>query len=267
MKLGKTKQLVSVMMCVLAVSAAAPAMPAYAGNRSHMTGSRYKEERRMREAAKQVQNAFDKKDFDKLDSLCAYPVAISFTDGTLAEVKNKAELTALGNDLVFSQAMRDSIASTNVAKLESVGGAGAQMGDDFGLALYKINGKWKVNNIYLASASGNSAESVDIGSLPEMAEQIQKTCSYRSLDTLKMMCNYPLVLTYENGTSVEIQTPQQLAALGEERVFTDKLLTAIDQTDVGKLQEVGDAGVQMGGDSGLNLYKFNGYWKINQIYQ
>jgi len=36
---------------------------------------------------------------------------------------------------------------------------------------------------------------------------------------------------------------------------------------VDKLTNVGDAGVQMGGDSGLSMYRFNGVWKINNIYQ
>lgn len=50
-------------------------------------------------------------------------------------------------------------------------------------------------------------------------------------------------------------------------MFTEKLSKEIDNTDITRLEEVGSAGVMMGGDSGLNMYKFNGYWKINQIYQ
>lgn len=103
--------------------------------------------------------------------------------------------------------------------------------------------------------------------LAQMAEWIQKSFSYRDLDTLSRMCNYPMVMSFADGTNLDIQTPAQLVALGEDRVFTEKLLNAIDQTDVSRLQAVGNAGAQMGGDSGLNLYKFNGYWKINQIYQ
>ena len=103
--------------------------------------------------------------------------------------------------------------------------------------------------------------------LAEMAQQIQKTCSYGDLDTLARMCNYPMTLSFADGTNKDISTQQQLIQLGEKKVLTEKLLKAIDQVDVSKLQEVGDAGVMMGGDSGINLRKINGYWKINQIYQ
>ena len=40
----------------------------------------------------------------------------------------------------------------------------------------------------------------------------------------------------------------------------------IEQDTIRLLREC-DAGVQMGGDSGLSMYRFNGVWKINNIYQ
>lgn len=267
MRLKTAKTAAAMMMCALTITSIVPAIPAYAKSRTYVSSSHSSDENRMREAAGAVQKAFDKQDLNKLAGLCAYPLSVSFSDGTLLTIKNQSEFKALGQDTIFSRKMRDAIASANVAKLTDGGQAGVQMGGDNGLALYKVHGKWKVNNIYLDSAQGGSGEAVNITSLPEMAQQIQKTFSYQDLDTLSRMCNYPLVLTHENGKSADIKTPQQLIALGAKKVFTDKLLKAIDKVDVNKLKEVGDSGVQMGGDSGLNMYQFNGYWKINQIYQ
>ena len=84
---------------------------------------------------------------------------------------------------------------------------------------------------------------------------------------MSKMCNYPIIITNSNGKMTEIKSAEQLIALGEDKVFTEKLSKEIDNTDITRLEEVGSAGVMMGGDSGLNMYKFNGYWKINQIYQ
>lgn len=279
MRLNMTKRHTVIMLCALAMATTVPAIPAFANGNIPVKGqaiakgtaygarSQSSDESKMRDAAAHVQEAFDKQDLNKLAGLCTYPLTVSYKNGDLVEVKNKQGFLALGSEIIFSRAMRNAVASTNVAKLVSVGKAGAQIGDDCGLSLYKVGGKWKAGYFYLDAAGSSDQQAVDISSLSEMAEQIQKTFSYKSLDTLAMMCNYPMVMTYANGTSQEIQTPDQLKALGEDKVFTDKLSKAIDKAEVSKLKEVGNAGVQMGGDSGLNMYRFNGYWKINQIYQ
>lgn len=267
MRLKITKKTTAVMMCALAICSLAPAMPVYAQSRTHVSSRYSNDQDKMRAVAAQVQAAYERQDLDKLADLCSYPLAVVYGDGTLLNINGKADFKALGAAVIFSQKMRDSITSTNVAKLENGDMAGVQMGGDNGLSLFKIKGKWQVNSFYLDTAKGGYVEAVNISSLPEMAQQIQKIFSYQDLDTLSRMCNYPVAITSENNTTVEINTPAQLIAMGEKKVFTDKVSKAIDQVDVNKLQEVGDAGVQMGGDSGLNMYKFNGYWKINQIYQ
>lgn len=143
-----TKRFTAVMMCALAVSSAVPAVPTYARNRTYASGSHSSNEKRMRDVAEQVQKAFDKQDLDKLADLCSYPVVISFAGGTGMEVQNKQEFIALGQGTIFTQAMRDAIASVNVARLQDGDHAGAQMGGDSGLNLYKFNGYWKINQIY-----------------------------------------------------------------------------------------------------------------------
>ena len=99
----------------------------------------------MRKAAEQVQKAFEKKDLNKLADLCSYPVVVSFKSGELAELKSKEEFMALGSQTIFTQKMTDAIASTNVAKLTDGEQAGTMMGGDYGLTLYKVKGKWKIN--------------------------------------------------------------------------------------------------------------------------
>ena len=265
-----TKRNAAIMMCALALASAVPATPVYARNRQTNrveARSNSSDTQKMRNTAAEVQKAYDKMDLEKLSKLCNYPVIVSFADGNLSEIKNKSDFLALGSQTFFTQEMMDAIASTNVAKLTGSSSAGAQMGGDYGLALFKIKGKWKINNFYLDAGANPDAQAVNISSLPEMAEQIQKTCSYGSLDTLSRMCNYPMTISFADGTNKDIRTPQQLIAVGEKKIFTEKLLKEIDQVDVYKLQEVGDAGVMMGNDIGINLRNVNGYWKINQIFQ
>ncbi len=139
------------------------------------------------------------------------------------------------------------------------------MGGDNGLNLYKFKKKWKVNSIYLDTAAGD-------GLAIKRHKGRQQSRSRRHFhtriwDTMAKLCNYPLTIVQENGNLKEIRNPQELVAMGEDKLFTEKLRDAIDRTDVDKLTNVGDAGVQMGGDSGLSMYRFNGVWKINNIYQ
>ena len=265
-----TKRNAAVMMCTPVMVSVIPATPVYAkGNQTYGVEARSKssDTQKMRNAAEEVQKAYDKLDLEKLSKLCNYPVSISYADGSLAEVKDKSEFLALGSGTFFTEGMLDAIASTNVAKLTGNSETGVQMGGDCGLALFKFKGKWKINNFYLDAGANTDTQAVNISNLAEMGEQIQKTCSYGNLDTLARMCNYPMTVSFADGTNKDISTQQQLINLGEKNVFTEKLLKAIDQVDVSKLQEVGEAGVMMGGDSGINLRKVNGYWKINQIYQ
>ncbi len=268
MKLNKVKKYAAIAMCALAMVNAVPAMSVYAARgKSHAAASAGKDTAKMQDIAEKVQKAFEKQDLGKVAELCAYPVVISYANGELEEIPDKAGFMALGNSTVFSQKLLDAIASTNIAKLSGTGKGSVQMGEDYGLALCKINGKWKINNFILDSAKSTASDSVNVKDAAQMAELIQKTFSYRDLETLSKMCNYPVIITYADGSSVEYSTARQLMELGEDKVFTKKLSTAIDQTDIKKLQAIGNSGVQMGNSSGLNMYKFNGCWKINQIYQ
>lgn len=268
MKKIMLKKLAATALCILAAVNTVPTLTAYAGSRRHhVSGTSYQSSRNMKSVAEKVQKAFEQKNLNALADLCNYPLSVVYNDGTISELKNKNDLTALGSETIFSQKMRDAIASANVAKLTDGQNAGVQMGGDYGLNLYKFNGVWKVNSLVLDSGQAGVSGDFNFKNAADAALNIQKTFSYRDLDSLAKMCNYPLVFTFANGNSKELKTPAEFMALGENAVFTEKLSRAIDQANPAQLPKIGNSGRQMGGDSGLNMYQFNGYWKINQIMQ
>ena len=175
MRLFFTKRFMAAAVCAAALTSIIPAVPVYAGTRTQQSSNSRNE--KMRKAAEQVQKAFEKKDLNKLADLCSYPVVVSFKSGELAELKSKEEFMALGSQTIFTQKMTDAIASTNVAKLTDGEQAGTMMGGDYGLTLYKVKGKWRINNFYLDAGSTVNSNSVNISDMKEMAEQIQKTFS------------------------------------------------------------------------------------------
>lgn len=264
MKKTVLKKYVSIAMCSLALASLSPAFPAFARTNTHAS-SQASGTTKMRNMASRVQAAFENNDFDKLADLCNYPVVVIYAGGDILEIQNKSEFIALGSQTFFTKGMKDAIASTNTAKLNVIISAGVQMGGDVGLSLSKFNGSWKINSFYLDSASPDSSFLFTNSS--DAALTIQKTFSYRDLEGLSKICNFPLAFTYPDGTTVEVKNPTELLAMGEDKVFTEQLGRDIDQTDITHLQEFGNGALAMGRDSGLNLYKVDGYWKINQIYQ
>ncbi|WP_320996340.1 hypothetical protein [Enterocloster bolteae] len=187
----------------------------------------------------------------------------------MTELKSKSELLALGTGPVFTEGMKSAIASTDVSKLKEVGNAGVQMGGDAGLSLFKFGGKWKINNIYsdYNSQAGSDSGALKIGNLEEAATTVQKCFSYRDIETLSRICSYPVNVIYEDGTSAEYSDAASFISKCGGRLFTDRLCNSVTATDASGLQAVGNAGAQLGGDSGLSMYQFGGAWKVNNIYQ
>lgn len=258
------KKFAATALCILAATSAVPTLTAYASPRRHNASSSARQDsQNIKSVAKKIQKAFDQKNLDALSELCKFPLAIVYDNGDNMEFKDKRELAAFGSDAIFTQTLRDAIAATNVAGLEDGDFAGVWMGNDFGLNMFKFNGQWKINSIVLEATEGSGG--FNIANAPDAALIMQKVFYYRDLDSLSRICNYPLAFTFANGTTKEISSPAELIALGENKIFTDKLLKAIDQA---QLETVGNSGYQlMGGNSGLNMYQFGGYWKINQIIQ
>ena len=102
--------------------------------------------------------------------------------------------------------------------------------------------------------------------IKDAASRIKSAFKKQDLNALADLCSFPLIISYASGELTELKSKSELLALGTGPVFTEGMKSAIASTDVSKLKEVGNAGVQMGGDAGLSLFKFGGKWKINNIY-
>lgn len=267
------KHLAVITICTLALANAVPAMPVYAASKkpaaAYSAKQRREGQKKIKDAASRIKSAFKKQDLNALADLCSFPLIISYASGELTELKSKSELLALGTGPVFTEGMKSAIASTDVSKLKEVGNAGVQMGGDAGLSLFKFGGKWKINNIYsdYNSQAGSASGALKIGNLEEAATTVQKCFSYRDIETLSRICSYPVNVIYEDGTSAEYSDAASFISKCGGRLFTDRLCNSVTATDASGLQAVGNAGAQLGGDSGLSMYQFGGAWKVNNIYQ
>lgn len=261
------KNLKITMLLALSLAAAVPAIPVSASSNTVTAyADRYRTSRRaMEDAARTVQKAFEKKDLDSLAKIINFPLDIALADGELVTLDNKKALTDFGYERIFTKGLCEAIASTNLSKLEEVGDSGVQMGGDNGLSLYRFKGKWKVNGIYTDLRSKD--DTINMTDLNEVAVLIQKSFYYKDLETLSKLCNYPLFINNTNGKMLEIKDAKALLALGEDKVFTEKLREAIDKADEPNLSTVGAEGASLGADSRLILESYNGIWKIIDIYQ
>ncbi len=263
-------------LCLLAFTTAVPALPAYArtgrssrsshssrsarSSRSKRRSSEAKEDK-MRDAAGQVQKAFDEKDLDTLASLCHYPLTVVDQNGSSKEIQSKKALKALGSQAIFTKELQEIVAGVNTAKIQADGDKTLKLGGDSGVTMKKIKEKWKVTKIQLKgqSASGST-------NLVQAAEQFQRTFYYRDLETLSKQCTYPMKVYLADGTIQDISSGKQLMDLGESKLFTDELVNQVNQIDASTLQEANQK-VQVGTICGFWMVKQNGEWKIDTIFQ
>ena len=87
--------------------------------------------------------------------------------------------------------------------------------------------------------------------IKDAASRIKSAFKKQDLNALADLCSFPLIISYASGELTELKSKSELLALGPVR-FTEGMKSAIASTDVSKLKEVGNAGVQMGGDAGLS---------------
>ena len=263
-------------LCLLAFTTAVPALPAYArtgrssrsshssrsarSSRSKRRSSEAKEDK-MRDAAGQVQKAFDEKDLDTLASLCHYPLTVVDQNGSSKEIQSKKALKALGSQAIFTKELQEIVAGVNTAKIQADGDKTLKLGGDSGVTMKKIKEKWKVTKIQRKgqSASGST-------NLVQAAEQFQRTFYYRDLGTLSKQCTYPMKVYLADGTIQDISSGKQLMDLGESKLFTDELVNQVNQIDASTLQEANQK-VQVGTICGFWMVKQNGEWKIDTIFQ
>ena len=274
-----TRRWLAAFFCLLAFSTAVPALPAYArtgkssrsshSSRSGRTRNSQRSGRRsaeagedkMRDTAGQVQKAFDEKDLSALASLCHYPLTFVDQNGNTKEIQSKKALKALGSQSIFTKEMRDIVSAVNTAKIQADGDSTLKIGGDAGVTLKKVKGKWKVAKIQMKaqSSAGNA-------NLVQAAEQFQRTFYYRDLETLSRQCTYPVKVYWSDGTIQEISSGRQLMDLGENRLFTDELVSQVNQVDASSLSETNQR-AQVGTICGFGMVKQNGEWKIDTIFQ
>ena len=120
-------------LCALAFAAAVPAVPAYA--RPKKQSSRSSDERKMRDAAGEVQEAFDEKNLEKLAAKCAYPLTFIDRNGASSQIKSRKELSALGSQTVFTKETQDAVGAANTAKIQPDAQGNLQIGTDAGVTM------------------------------------------------------------------------------------------------------------------------------------
>ena len=113
----------------------------------------------------------------------------------------------------------------------------------------------KTSQAYGAEARSNRS---DTQKMRAAAEEVQKAFDKMDLEKLSRLCNYPVLVSYADGSMAEVKDKSQFLALGSGTFFTQGMLDAIASANVAKLTGSSEAGVQMGGDCGLALFKFKG---------
>ena len=258
------KKLAAAFFCAAAVASSVPAFPSYAKPRTTLSAS---SEGKMRDAAGDVQAAFDQQDLKKLASLCAYPLTFTDADGNTKKIKTRKEFLALGSQAVFTQNLLNDVASANTAKIPVSSKGELTIGGSNGVVMKKGKGKWKVIKIYMEGSSAPSAGTAGIaGDMAYAAEQFQKTFYYRDLETLSATCSYPLKIYFSDGSIQEVADQKQLMDLGEAKVFPDELVETVNRVDVTQLKEAGGS-VLVGDTAGFYMNKAGGTWKISLIFQ
>lgn len=258
------RNLTTAIFCAMAFAVSMPAVPAYARPRTTVSAT---SEMKMRDAAGAVQEAFDSQDMKKLSSLCSYPLSFTDSSGNAKKIKTSKEFMALGSQTIFTQSLLDDIAAANTAKISASSKGELQIGNNNGVVMKKVKGKWKITRIYMEKVSAPTPSISGItGDMASAAEQFQKTFYYRDLETLSASCSYPVKIYFSAGRIQDVQTQKEMMDLGEKKVFTDEMVEAIMQADLSKLQE-NSGSVQVGGISGFYMNKSSGTWKIDTIVQ
>lgn len=263
-KAGK-KRWMAVLLCVLAFTAAVPAAPAYAGTKRSTVQSRNRSsssnEKKMRDAAREVQRVFDEKDLDGLVSMCAYPLTFVDQNGNSRQIESKKDLRAIGKDAIFTKETQDIVGAVNSAKTKPQNNTTLKLGEEAGVTLKKTKNKWKVAEIRVKSSVPEGS-----GNLVQAAEQFQRTFYYRDLEALSKYCTYPVRIYMNNGVIMDIPSADKLMELGEDKLFTDDMVAQANEMDAATLKEINQK-VLVGGTAGFWMVKKNGEWKIDMILQ
>lgn len=100
--------------------------------------------------------------------------------------------------------------------------------------------------------------------IKSFAEEIQGAVAAQDIGWLADLAAYPVFVSLEAGEGSEIQSVEEFMALGEDKVFTETLLTQIADVDPEGLEVFG-AGVIMGEDVNITFNNVDGEPKITGI--
>ena len=113
-----------------------------------------------------------------------------------------------------------------------------------------------------------SSVNLSTNNMNSVAEKVQKAFDQKDINALADLCEFPLAIVYNTqgeGGLIEVKNKDEFMTLEKDNIFSQVMLTAIAETNVANLEDCGLAGVWMGNDYGLNMFKFNGLWKVNSL--
>ena len=101
-------------------------------------------------------------------------------------------------------------------------------------------------------------ESIEDEALRESpAAEIQDTVSGRDLEALAELCDFPVSVTMQDGTSLTVNSREDFITLGKESVFTRSLVHEIGIADPAGQQIYGN-GIVMGNRNNIIINRMHG---------
>lgn len=89
------------------------------------------------------------------------------------------------------------------------------------------------------------------------AAEIQDTVSGRDLEALAELCDFPISVTMQDGTSLTVNSREDFITLGKESVFTRSLVHEIGIADPAGQQIYGN-GIVMGNRNNIIINRMHG---------
>lgn len=93
--------------------------------------------------------------------------------------------------------------------------------------------------------------------LTAFAAEIQDTVSGRDLEALAELCDFPISVTMQDGTSLTVNSREDFITLGKESVFTRSLVHEIGIADPAGQQIYGN-GIVMGNRNNIIINRMHG---------
>lgn len=115
-----------------------------------------------------------------------------------------------------------------------------------------------------AGAESETAEDLTAEQIKSFAEEIQAAVAAQDIGWLADLSAYPVYVSLEVGEGSEIQNVEEFMALGEDKLFTEKLMEQIADVKPEELEVFG-AGVIMGEEVNITFNNVDGEPKITGI--